>query len=249
MKYQILSYSKNVRKYLIKAFKAISLISLSVFILYSCSPPVYHPNVVNTPLLSNKHEVNAAVNISVSGFEPQFAYALTDNLGIMANACFNKYSSEESPDYQRIILIEGGGGYFGKIGKYGRFESYGGFGYGDNFFYYDNENNPYTENVPYTKFFVQGAVGSSLDFFDAGIGPRFVWATVNDINGTYTNMYIEPVITVKVGYKYLKFVVQGGFSFPVEAASPYADARFHQPILFSFGLQANLNKIYDKTSK
>ncbi len=226
-------------------FRFILIVFFIVIAFNSCSPPVYHPTVVNTPLLSNKGEINAAAHLSVNGFEPQLAYAVTDNIGLMLNGNFNKVTDNDSQDYQRFSFVEGAGGYFGKIGKYGRYEAYGGFGYGNNNFYYYNEGDSYFEDIPYTKFFMQGSLGSSLDFIDAAFSPRFVWATVSDLNKTYTNMYIEPVITVKVGYKFVKFVIQGGFSFPIEEYNPDVDGRFHQPILFSIGLQGNFNKLYD----
>lgn len=50
--------------------------------LSSCAP-AYVPNVINTRLLSNKGDTRLNVNSGFSGFDPQFAYALTDNTGIL----------------------------------------------------------------------------------------------------------------------------------------------------------------------
>jgi hypothetical protein len=221
------------------------ILALFIILANSCSPPVYHATMVNTPLLSNEGEINAAMNISVSGFEPQIAYALTDNVGLMLNGCFNKISNDNSIYYQRVQFLEIGTGYYTKIQEYVRFEAYGGLGFGNNIFYYHNNNEPYTENVPFTKFFVQPAIGSTMDFVDAAFSSRFVLAVINDTNASYYRYYIEPTVTLKIGYRYVKFVMQGGFSLPFLDDNAQLQGRLHQPLMLGFGIQANINKIYD----
>ena len=61
---------------------------LTIILISSCTPPKYIPNVLNTPMLSNTGEIQASIHMAVSGFDPQLAIAITDNLGLMANGSF-----------------------------------------------------------------------------------------------------------------------------------------------------------------
>jgi hypothetical protein len=220
--------------------------ALSALIISSCAPPVYHPNVVNIPLFENKGEVTAAVYSGTSGFDPQIAVAVSDNIGIMLNGTFNKFSKENTNDYQTFQFGEFGLGYYNKIYKSLKFELYGGVGYGHNNFYSFVNNEKKVENLTYTKFFIQPVFGTSTKFFEGGFSPRVVVSVFNDNGYLYQKTYVEPVVTAKIGVQYFKFVFQGGLSIPIIAGEEEIfyvyDSRLHRIGMLSFGLQVQINK-------
>ena len=54
------------------------------------------------------------------------------------------------------------------------------------------------------------------------------------------NLFIEPVITAKVGYKYVKAVIQIGYSFPTNDNLDYDN----QSLIFNLGLNINIGRDY-----
>ncbi|MBS4012994.1 MAG: hypothetical protein KGZ97_04430 [Bacteroidetes bacterium] len=229
-----------------KNIKIFTLLAISAMLLAnSCSPPVYHPTMVNVPLFKEAGEINVAANISTSGIEPQLAFAVTDNIGIMANACYNNMSKEGSRDYEIFQMIEFGAGYYKNFLKNGRYEVYGGVGYANKAFHVFNNGSFTTEEVPYTKFFIQPSIGITTQFADAAFSPRFVLANIEDTNYTYGVMYVEPAFTVKLGYKYIKFIAQVGASLRFQQHDYSVNNRAHQPLILGFGLQANLNRNWE----
>jgi hypothetical protein len=232
----------NMKK--LKLFLATT--ALSALFITSCAPPVYHPNVANIPLFDNQGEVTAAVYSGTSGFDPQIAIAVTDNIGIMFNGAFNKFTEEDSKDYQTFQYGELGLGFYKKIIKNLKFEVYGGAGYGHNNFYSYVNDNKTVENVTYTKFFIQPVFGTSTKFFEGGFSPRIVLAAFNDSGYNYHKTYIEPIVTAKVGVKYFKFVIQGGLSIPIIFGDNdifyIIDERLHRMGMLSFGLHVQINK-------
>lgn len=209
---------------------------------YGCAP-VYIPNVVNTPMLSNKGELQAAVYTGVTGFDPQFAYAITNNLGVMLNASFANKTNDTLNNFHKHQFVETGVGYFTKIGESGRFETFGGIGYAK--LKSDYSNNlwiSYTDLYSY-RLFLQPSIGAATDFFDGSFSTRFVYLSLFQNNLNYNAFFIEPVITAKVGYKYVKAVFQLGFSFPVNSNEIIFS---YQPLLFSIGIQAKINTIPKK---
>lgn len=208
----------------------ISLTFIFLIGIYGCAP-VYLPNVVNTPMLSDKGELQAAIYTGVSGFDPQFAYAITDHLGVMLNASFANLSKDNNDNLKKYQFIETGVGYYTKIKESGRFETFGGLGYA-------NLNLLNSNNIYSYRFFIQPSIGAVSDFFDGSFSTRFVLLSISKDNFNYKNFFIEPVITAKVGYKFIKAVFQIGLSLPLHSSSPSYEC---QPLLFSIGLQAKIN--------
>lgn len=204
---------------------------------YGCAP-VYIPNVVNTPMLSNKGELQAAVYTGISGFDPQFAYAITDNLGVMLNASFSSKTNDTLNNFHKHQFVETGVGYFTKIGVSGRFETFGGIGYARLKSDYSNNLWISFSDLNSLRLFIQPSIGAATDFFDGSFSTRFVYLSLFQNNLNYNAFFIEPVITAKVGYKYVKAVFQLGFSFPVNSNELIFS---YQPFLFSIGIQAKIN--------
>jgi hypothetical protein len=212
---------------------------LSFFI--SCSPPAYIPNMVNVPLHTSKGEFQVNIGTGTSGIDPQLSYAITDNIGIMTNASFA--DRKDSTDYHKHNFAEFGVGYMLNFGKNGHFEVYGGAGTGsvDSKYYYNSSTDTRTK-ASLTRFFLQPSIGVVTKAFDGAFTPRIVLLNVNhsinnNINDSTLNTsnfdpFIEPTVTAKVGWKYIKMIFQVGFSVPLTKFKNYTNQRF----MFSVGL-------------
>ncbi len=215
-------------------------------VLSSCSPE-YIPNMVNSPMLSNQGELQATVATGTSNFDAQTAFAITDNIGIMVNGSYGNETNDSTNDYHKHAFVEGGIGYYNKIGEKGRYEIYGGYGTGsvEGLFegaLFDSE----ITNANYNRFFVQPGIGMSTGIFDGSFSPRFVLIQMNPqgtgfVSGDY-NIFVEPVFTSKVGFKWVKFVAQVGFSIP------FGDDQVnfnYQTFIMNVGINLNIGRKYD----
>lgn len=212
-------------------------ISIIMLVFSSCAP-AYIPNVVNTPMLSNKGETQIAVYTSTSGFDPQAAYGVTDNLAVMVNGSF---ANRTDSNYHKHSFVELGGGYYEKLGDLGRVEFFGGFGFGN--IKADYENNLWSSftAVDNTRLFLQPGIGITSEFIDLSFASRAVYVRLMGGNKTGDGFFIEPVLTGKLGYRYVKGVMQLGFSVPLGRELEFE----YQPILFSLGLQVDIGRKYD----
>ncbi len=225
-----------------KVLHLIYTLSAAIVILLNSCAPAYVPNVINTPLFSNKGEIQVSVHSGTSGVDPQFAYALMDNVGLMINGSFANRTSDTTDNYHKHKFIEIGPGYYDKIGTNGRYEVYGGVGYGELQANYENGLWPARTNVTCIRFFLQPAIGVTTDVFDGSFATRLVLLDLRQESERNTGFFLEPVFTCKVGYRYVKGVFQFGLSFPFNSNT--VDFT-HQPLVFSVGLQADLCKIYE----
>jgi len=224
----------------LKNFHNWTLLSCITFILGSCAP-AYVPNTVNTPMFSNKGDIQVNLNAGISGFDPQLSYAVTDKLGIMLNGSFANSTSDSSVNFHKHQFIEIGTGYYTKIGTSGRFETFGGLGYGKVKAEYDNDLWQSHADVDNIRIFIQPSIGVASDVFDGSLSSRFVFINLyKDSNESY-GLFAEPALTGKLGYKYVKAVLQLGLSIPLNADN--IDFNY-QPLLFSVGLQANIDEFF-----
>lgn len=216
-------------------------IGLIAFLLGSCAP-AYVPNVISTPLLSNKGEMQFSVNTGIAGFDPQFAYAVTDHIGVMVNGSFANWTSDSTDNYHKHKFLEIGTGYYTKLGESARFETFGGVGFGNLHANYSNDLWISRATVNSTRFFIQPTIGATTKVFDGSFATRvaYVSLTQDEIKGS--GIFLEPVLTGKIGYKNVKGVMQLGLSLPFN----HNDLIFnYQPFIFSVGLQVNIGKLYD----
>jgi hypothetical protein len=221
-----------------KTFKKFYLWAFIVIIAFCGCAPAYIPTVINTPLLSKEGEFQAALNTGVSGFDPQFAYAITDHIGVMLNGSYINQTNDTLNNFHKHLAVESGVGYYTKIGNSGRFEVFGGLGYSR--LQADYSNNLWISRTDLNsmKIFIQPAIGASTDILDGSFATRFVRVTLFQDQLQYTGFFIEPVLTAKVGYKFVKFVMQVGFSIPVNSNELVFS---YQPFLISVGIQTKLN--------
>ena len=221
----------------------------------------------NVPLFKEKNEVRATLGIS----NYQAAYAVTDHVGIMINGQYKKPTwslTTGGTKYQyesKKTLIEGGAGYFSPIDKSGIVEIYAGGGIGNVSFdrsFSDTLGGPSTSYNKYsartTRLFVQPSFGFSTDIIDIAISARFVGLKFSNIDTSGYSpavleendlsqldkpfyMFLEPAITFRVGWEYVKFHMQAMLSYKLNEESINA-----YPFMMNIGLNINIAKRYIK---
>lgn len=221
--------------------------------MYSCKP-VYIPNAVNIPYLSEKGQINGGLHTGTSGIDLQGAYAITDHVAVMANGSYaNRDGSDTSlTNDHKHLFGELGMGYFMPFGA-GRFEIYGGAGTGtassyENFF---SQGDVYAKAF-YNRYFFQTNIGASARNVEGGLGLRFSFVDFNkfssnnvEYNRGITRAYMEPVLNLKVGSENIKVTTQIGFSALLSAPPDssnfmeYVEVQ-HQPFIFNIGLSFNI---------
>lgn len=227
--------------------KACIFFFMSGMLITGCAP-IYTPNIVHTPLFSEKHDADIQLGSGTSGYDAQAAYAPTDHVGVMVNSSFKNKDVADTNYYHKHRFIEAGLGYYGKINEAGRYECYLGYGNGNA----ENYNDDFYGFVTgkYNRYFIQPSIGAKTDVFEGALSVRAVYIDMYSIskNVEYTRselsaFYVEPVVTARVGYKFIKFFVQAGLSLPVENKVKYTDS----PFMLNFGFNINFSKSYLKT--
>jgi len=231
-----------------KKFRLLFFLVLITVLFQSCAA-AYVPNVINVPMLSNKGVLQVAANFGFSGFDPQVAYGVTNNIGLMANGSFfNGYTSDSiSTDYSNHNYGEIGLGYYASILKVIRVELYAGKGYGEIYGERLLAEGRYltdpTQAVS-SKFrlsnsttFIQPSIGFSTKVFDCALSNRLIKVEVWDKANVSRNYFMTPVITFKLGYDRVKTISQVGICLPITTMGTF----MYQPLIFSFGIQYRFN--------
>lgn len=243
------------------------IIGFVLLSIQSCTV-MYSPSMQNAPLLQEKNEVRATVGIS----DFQAAYAVTDHVGVMLNGYYNNGSSSFTYDSydpygystykeQNSKHIEGGAGMFNKLNDKVLVEAYSGFGFGNTTlkkFEQDSMNAiPSMRNrfsADYMRFFIQPAIGYSLDNFDFAFSTRILlqkYYNINTFGYTPIELYddklyqidqpyfffLEPALTMRFGYKYVKFQAQAILSYKYNV-----DRLNYMPLIFNVGIHVDLAK-------
>jgi hypothetical protein len=272
----------------------LSLLSLSaVFAFSSCQQRMYFPDRVNTPGFTAANQASLTLSAKVNGnnnfkddsihktstFSPAIdaAYAVTDNVGLIFSyrSLLNRYVKERTDDdlsgdtvmggVFNGSRVEGGVGYFTKMGGSGRFELYGGFGLG----HIERKGTLFPQfdySSKYYRLFLQAGLGFDkndrfsltggfrltgqkyYDFESGDPSLRYHIATINKIGMRQDvtkplYMCAEPFINMEMGYKFIKFNLQGGGTIPLNAAGVTGNTPFY----FSFGLAFHYSPEYFKS--
>jgi hypothetical protein len=211
--------------------KKIFFFLLILYFAYSCAP-VYTPNIVNTPLLSSKGELQALIGTGTSGVDPQLAYAITNHFGVMVNASFA--NRNDSLHYHKHNYCETGLGYTLQIQNAACFEVFAGGGYGTVDALYNRDGYYGKSKGDLVKIFLQPTIGAKSKIFEGSFTQRLVFIKINNseksLNTNRLYSFIEPTITVKLGWKYVKMFFQVGFSVPLNTYSIT-----NQPFIFNVG--------------
>lgn len=176
---------------------------------------------------------------SADGATIHGAYAFNPNWGLMANGnLFFADESEENPSTGNGGHIEAGAGYFTKVSNKLVFEAYGllGFGGVNNRFPlsvqdYPETNGEISANV--LSFALQPSFGFKSKYFEAALSLRTSMVNYSNIRGDLmtqnrdqqavgnqqdylqnnkTNLLLEPALTLRGGWQFLKLEAQTGGS-------------------------------------
>ncbi|MBS1781541.1 MAG: hypothetical protein JSS78_00575 [Bacteroidetes bacterium] len=192
-----------------------------------------------------------------------FAISPMKNLGLIASyRSTNRYAAENDKydflKYQDSIHYTGnktelGLGYYLPFGKRGLFEFYGGGAFGN---IQRTNLRKYYGNLDATYFqvFFQPSIGFNIkDIFELSSGIRFnyhQYAHFNTDTSVFLKAYtkpksdisssyyviLSPYLNLNIGYQYVKFNIQGGFS--LCATKPYLEP--FSPFFLSTGLTFGL---------
>lgn len=211
---------------------------LAIVLLWtSCGPTIYVPNTINAPLLTEQHDFRASVGTVAyapeSSVDFMGAYAATDHLAFTGSAFFMSGTVRESrPRTNR--LLEGAMGVYNTFGPdkngqdLGRLELFAGFGRGkgeDAGYHTRFFVNQDRVTGRYNRFYLQPAIGLRTKIFDASFATRI--SRVNFSQMLYYNgsaitrqstpsfSTVEPVLTLALGYKYVKYYMQIGGTTPL----------------------------------
>ena len=205
-----------------------SLSLLFSFLIYSCSPE-YIPNMINSPLLTNKGQLNVSGAFEVYGGDIQGAYALTDHIGIMAN--LNSTLRLE----KKHNIIEFGAGFYQPLNNI-RLELYSGYGMCTSF-----------NGKKYNRFFLQPTICFSIQELDISFAVRLTnlkldfTDTLNRfITGKYST-FCEPAFTIKIGEE-IKIFWQFGCFLPVNKYAGLMISRQDFNINIGCGVQFEIGK-------
>ncbi|MGE0088418.1 MAG: hypothetical protein AB7S50_02960 [Bacteroidales bacterium] len=221
------------------------LLLLSLIGIFNACSPEYIPNMVNTPVFSNKGEFQATVATGTSNFDAHLGYAITDNIAVIASGSYADQTNDTTDEFHKHLILEGGLGYYKNLSSNGRVEIFGGYGIGRIQTLEENTlDNPITD-VSFNKIFLQPGIGAVTDFFDGSFATRL--SIIQMLPSEQSNIteswhaFIEPVVTAKIGYRYVKAVIQIGYSFPINAETIDYE---HQNLILNFGLNFNIGRDY-----
>ncbi len=191
-------------------FRPIHLLLLSSTVMTSCI--VYHPNLVDIPLINKKHDLRIDAGLSdVLSANATISYGLTKKIAVQT---YGSFGSDEK------YFLQGALGYYKDLGNRRIMEIYSGFGYGYGNAYKDaNPGNLYGDYQVYFAQFNLGKVNGSFAHMDYGIGVKagFLHSNLTDKNyykiysenGPYlnykdNNILLEPVCFIRFGGEKLK---------------------------------------------
>ncbi|HEY0030309.1 MAG TPA: hypothetical protein VGC65_06085 [Bacteroidia bacterium] len=213
------------------------LILSFIFILNSCTTTLYTPNTVNAALLKEKGEIK--INLDQNNL--QTAVAVSDHIGIMANGFFKSF--KDSSYKHQGSFAEIGLGYFKPMEEDPVvLELFAGAGIGSvsKSQLMAKGNQQYTANFEgrALKFFVQPEVGFTGKIVDIAFTPRASFIRYYSFHSTnYTEeelaadylengritktifAFLEPAITARIGYKWVKLQGQYGMTFNIGGTS------------------------------
>jgi len=238
------------------------LFSLIAITAASCRTIYYSPNSQNVPLLSEKNQLKVQGGVGygeeAGRAEGQLAFALTNHLGLMAN--YARYSEKgDSETLDNGQLMELGLGYSQMIFENKEnldlkviWDVYGGHGFGRATVYPDNYEVSYTLN----RTFLQPAIGFETSYFDVALSCRTAYADFGnfpdfsnpflnpsydyDLNRYDKHVLIEPALTTKVGYKFIKLQSQVIYSNTINSDLP------QDHFVFSYMLSFDLTVMFRK---
>jgi hypothetical protein len=230
----------------------------ALLVLVGCKA-MYSPNMASTPLFTKQGELRA-------GADPrnlQVAYAATSHLGVMTNGYFRSQDEELDSGERQVgkgWLLEAAVGAFMTLEEpsWMQVEMYGGVGVGN----VKQEITPMggttrTFEAEGYRAFIMPTAGFTGKYVEAAFSARL--AAVNYTSSTATNysqmdlendkltelekntwLFLEPALTVRGGYKWVKLQVQLGQSYKLSSADMNREKG-----MFSISLNVDLFRSFD----
>ena len=217
-----------------------------VVLMSSCVPPVYIPNSLNTPLLKEKGETNIGYSQSFAGHDIQISYAISNNIGFMANGTY--FSNVRLEKYRKHKFAELGIGYFSHSNKYFVGEIYIGAGLGTNLIKEEifdllDPGEEVDVSANYIRIFFQPTFGGYTEIFEGGFSLRMCYIDFYEIHHSNIDfpkekILFEPVVFMRFGPPVFKLQTQFGFSF-----TPFQDSEvLYEELIFGAGIVVRLKK-------
>jgi len=248
----------------------LSILSLLLCCMCSCNRYYYKPNGVNAPLLTAANEAHVSASITADGAftDMQAAYSPINHLGIIGNFSTFSYKANDADVSSGNVdayahLAELGAGYYYAMGDRRKavFEIYGGAGGGAM---------QSDINMNFFRSFIQPGIGFRTHYFEFSFNIRlsdirYYNLNTNGHDSTYlqqqnltygnnrsidnTNyIFAEPSITLRGGYKFIKFQTQ----YVVTSPLTYVPWRYYNTLInfgFSFELEELLKMVNPSMTK
>lgn len=232
------------------------LVAISAVLLAGCNPKYYSPNTQNVPLLEKKDETNLTVSGNGNQVEFQGAYALTNDIAVMANGGLFMPSDLDNDNGGSGKFGEIGLGYYTKLENNIIFETYGLIGIGS----VENhlpgsleENSTLSGDIraDLIRVSIQPNIGYKFDMFSIALSSRFSMLNytsvdgdlvfdgenqVDYLNANSSNFLIEPALTLRGGLEKIKLQLQVGYSLNASNTDFKQDKGF-----ITFGLNFNFD--------
>lgn len=174
--------------------RSLMILPLAILLTLSGCVTLYKPNVVHSPLLKEKGELNTSASIGISGnglLNLQAAYAASDHVGIMVDGMYHLKNTTTGSDTGsgteklRILSGEAGAGYFKILGseKNKLFQCYSGGGYGvtSDKIYEMYQSNPEVSGK-YFNIFIQPGVALISEKFELAFDLKANYVHLFDAN-------------------------------------------------------------------
>jgi hypothetical protein len=227
-------------------------------LLSGCTHYYYVPNVQNVPLFKEKNEFQGTIAFGggdeSESVEIQTSYSVSDHIGVMANfMSAHGGTASSTDDHGQGNYFDGAIGYYKPINRFGVLEVYGGLGTSNQHHLYAADNA--TSDLSFRKIFIQPSYGFAFPYFDVAFSARMnrisfnsieKTGTISELNGinsltqNHGYYFLEPAITVRGGYKFIK--VQGQVS-----GSTADNSKYHfEGVHISLGLYFTIADRYMK---
>ena len=235
---------------------AFPLIALACIGIVGCSPKYYVPSTQNVPLFSEKGQLDLNVNGNQNQVGVQTAYAATNGLALQLNGALVVPQDDDNGNGGSGSFVEIGAGYFKPITEHWVFETYGIFGAGGMHNHFPNSVNDYPSSdgrisATHYRYGIQPNFGFRSKHFFAGISTRLMGVSYTDIRGNLmfddesqanylrnnnTMFLIEPALTLKAGFEWIKVQLQAGYSINASHME-FPQDRIHASVGLNFQLQ------------
>lgn len=206
-----------------------------IFLLNGCSPKYYQPPSLNVPMLYARNQAAISIAAQKERAELMAGYTLSDNTALLLNGGYFFPTDDEQGDGGSGFFAETGVGYYTNLSSYFTTDVYGIVGYGrvENHFPSTQENYPSTSATIHANLFRYGVQPSFCfhwRYVDAALSLRTTGLHYGGVEGDLvfdsTNqksfleqqsgmLLLEPALTLRVGYNFLKLQAQLGNSYNI----------------------------------